>query len=48
MMNARLVAALGGGVAIAAFGLFVAYRRDLNAARARIAASKRAAEPASV
>jgi pimeloyl-ACP methyl ester carboxylesterase len=40
-MNASLVAALGAGVAIPAFGLLLRYRRDLNAARARLAAVER-------
>ena len=40
-MKAALVAALGAGVAIPAFGLFLRYRRDLNAARARLAAVER-------
>jgi pimeloyl-ACP methyl ester carboxylesterase len=40
-MKGSLVAALGAGVAIPAFGLFLRYRRDLNAARARLAAVKR-------
>ena len=40
-MKASLVAALGAGVAIPAFGLFLRYRRDLNAARPRLAAVER-------
>jgi pimeloyl-ACP methyl ester carboxylesterase len=40
-MNASLVAAVGAGVAIPAFGLFLRYRRDLNAARARLAGVER-------
>ena len=40
-MKASLVAALGAGVAIPAFGLFLRYRRDLNAARARLDAVER-------
>jgi pimeloyl-ACP methyl ester carboxylesterase len=40
-MKASLVAALGAGAAIPAFGLSLRYRRDLNAARARLAAVKR-------
>ena len=40
-MKASLVAGLGAGVAIPAFGLFLRYRRDLNAARARLAAVER-------
>ena len=40
-MKASLVVALGAGVAILAFGLFLRYRRDLNAARARLAAVER-------
>ena len=40
-MNASLVAAVAAGVAIPALGLFLRYRRDLNAARARLAAVER-------
>ncbi len=40
-MKASLVVALGAGVAVPAFGLFLRYRRDLNAARARLAAVER-------
>jgi pimeloyl-ACP methyl ester carboxylesterase len=40
-MKPSLVAALGAGVALPAFGLFLRYRRDLNAARARLAAVER-------
>jgi pimeloyl-ACP methyl ester carboxylesterase len=40
-MKASLVAALGAGLAIPAFGLLLRYRRDLNAARARLAAVQR-------
>jgi pimeloyl-ACP methyl ester carboxylesterase len=40
-MKASLVAALGAAVAIPAFGLVLRYRRDLRAARARLAAVKR-------
>jgi pimeloyl-ACP methyl ester carboxylesterase len=40
-MKASLVAALGAGVAIPAFGLVLRYRRDLSAARARLAAVER-------
>jgi pimeloyl-ACP methyl ester carboxylesterase len=40
-MKASLVAALGAGVAIPACGLFLRYRRDLKAARARLAAVER-------
>jgi pimeloyl-ACP methyl ester carboxylesterase len=40
-MKASLVVALGAGFAVPAFGLFLRYRRDLNAARARLAAVKR-------
>jgi pimeloyl-ACP methyl ester carboxylesterase len=40
-MKASFVAALGAGVAIPAFGVFLRYRRDLNAARARLAAVER-------
>ena len=40
-MNATLIAVLGTGVGIPAFGLFLRYRRDLNAARARLAAVER-------
>src|SRR5262245_25982866 len=41
VMKPALVAALGVGVAVPAFGLLVRYRRDLNAARARLAAVER-------
>jgi pimeloyl-ACP methyl ester carboxylesterase len=37
IMKPAIVAALGAGVAVPAFGLFLRYRRDLNAARARLA-----------
>ncbi len=40
-MKPSLVAALGASVAVPAFGLFIRYRRDLNAARARLAAVER-------
>jgi hypothetical protein len=40
-MKASFVAALGAGVAIPAFGVLLRYRRDLNAARARLAAVER-------
>jgi pimeloyl-ACP methyl ester carboxylesterase len=40
-MKASFVAALGAGVAIPAFAVFLRYRRDLNAARARLAAVER-------
>ena len=40
-MRASVVAALGAGVAIPTLGLFLRYRRDLNAARARLAAVQR-------
>ena len=40
-MKASLVAALGIGVAIPAFGLVLRYRRDLSAARARLVAVER-------
>jgi pimeloyl-ACP methyl ester carboxylesterase len=40
-MKPSLVVALGAGVAVPAFGLFRRYRRDLNAARARLAAAER-------
>ena len=40
-MKTTLVAALGAGVAIPACGLFLRYRRDLRAARARLAAVER-------
>ncbi len=40
-MKASLALALGAGVAVPAFGLFLRYRRDLNAARARLAAVER-------
>jgi pimeloyl-ACP methyl ester carboxylesterase len=40
-MKPSLVVALGAGVALPAFGLFVRYRKDLDAARARLAAVKR-------
>jgi pimeloyl-ACP methyl ester carboxylesterase len=36
-----ILAGLAGGVAIAAFGLYLRYRRDMNGARARIAAVDR-------
>lgn len=36
-----VVAAVAGGVALPLFGLFARYRRDLNAARARLAAVER-------
>jgi hypothetical protein len=40
-MKSLLFAALAAGVAIPAFGLSLRYRRDLNAARARLAAVRR-------
>jgi pimeloyl-ACP methyl ester carboxylesterase len=40
-MKTTLVAALGAGLAIPACGLFLRYRRDLRAARARLAAVER-------
>ncbi len=40
-MNGLLITALAAVVAIPAFGLFLRYRRDLNAARARLAAVDR-------
>jgi len=40
-MKPSLVAALGAGIAIPVFGLFLRYRRDLNAARARLFAVER-------
>jgi pimeloyl-ACP methyl ester carboxylesterase len=40
-MKPSRVAALGAGLAIPAIGLFVRYRRDLNAARARVASVDR-------
>jgi pimeloyl-ACP methyl ester carboxylesterase len=40
-MKPSLVVALGAGVAVPAFGLFLRYRRDLKAARARLAAVER-------
>ena len=40
-MKASLVATVGAGVAIPAFRLFLRYRRDLNAARARLASVER-------
>jgi pimeloyl-ACP methyl ester carboxylesterase len=40
-MKPSLVAALGAGVALPTFGLFLRYRRDLNAARARLATVER-------
>jgi pimeloyl-ACP methyl ester carboxylesterase len=40
-MKPSLVAALGAGVAVAAAGLLLRYRRDLNAARTRLAAVER-------
>ena len=40
-MKTSLVAALGVGAAVPTFGLFLRYRRDLNAARARLAAVER-------
>jgi pimeloyl-ACP methyl ester carboxylesterase len=40
-MKPSLVAALGAGMALPAFGLFLSYRRDLNAARARLATVER-------
>src|SRR6478736_5681080 len=40
-MKPSLVAALGASVAVPAFGLVFRYRRDLNAARARLAAVER-------
>jgi pimeloyl-ACP methyl ester carboxylesterase len=41
LMQPVLFAALAAGVAISAFGLSLRYRRDLNAARARLAAVER-------
>ena len=40
-MKRSLVAALGAGLALPAFGLWFRYRRDMNAARARVAAVDR-------
>ena len=40
-MQPLLLAALAAGVAIPAFGMSLRYRRDLNAARARLAAVDR-------
>jgi pimeloyl-ACP methyl ester carboxylesterase len=40
-MKPSLVAALGAGVGIPVFGMFLRYRRDLKAARARLAAVER-------
>jgi len=40
-MKPSLVVALGVGVAIPTFGLFLRYRRDMSAARARLAAADR-------
>ena len=40
-MKRSLVAALGAGLALPAFGLWFRYRRDMNAARARLAAVDR-------
>jgi pimeloyl-ACP methyl ester carboxylesterase len=40
-MKRSLVVALGAGVAVPAFGVFLRYRRDMNAARARLAAVER-------
>ena len=40
-MKRSLVAALGAGLALPAFGLWFRYRRDMNAARARLAAVER-------
>ena len=40
-MKPSLVAALGAGVGIRVFGMFLRYRRDLKAARARLAAVER-------
>jgi pimeloyl-ACP methyl ester carboxylesterase len=40
-MKRSLVVAIGAGVALPAFGVLVRYRRDLNAARARLAAVER-------
>jgi pimeloyl-ACP methyl ester carboxylesterase len=40
-MKPYFVAALGAGLAVPAFGLFLRYRRDLQAARARLAAVER-------
>jgi pimeloyl-ACP methyl ester carboxylesterase len=40
-MKPSLVAALGAGLSLPAFGLWFRYRRDMNAARARMAAVER-------
>jgi pimeloyl-ACP methyl ester carboxylesterase len=40
-MKPSVLAGLAGGLSIPAFGLFLRYRRDLNAARARLAAVER-------
>jgi pimeloyl-ACP methyl ester carboxylesterase len=40
-MKTSLIVAFGAGVAVPAFGLFLRYRRDLNAARARLVAVER-------
>jgi hypothetical protein len=40
-MTASILAGLAGAVALAASGVYVRYRRDLNAARARLAAVDR-------
>jgi pimeloyl-ACP methyl ester carboxylesterase len=40
-MTPSILAGLAGGVAIAAFGVYLRYRRDMNAARVRIAAVDR-------
>jgi hypothetical protein len=40
-MKPSLVAALGAGLALPALGLLFRYRRDMNAARARLAAADR-------
>jgi pimeloyl-ACP methyl ester carboxylesterase len=41
IMSPSFVAALGAGVAVPTLGLFLRYRRDMNAARARLAAVER-------
>ena len=40
-MKASLVAALGAGMALPALGVLFRYRRDMNAARARLASVDR-------
>jgi pimeloyl-ACP methyl ester carboxylesterase len=44
-MTAFLLAALATGVALTAFGLFLRYRQDMNAARSRLAAVERHVVP---